>query len=485
MTRHRGFAIAVLAAAMFVDLMDATIVNVALHAIQTDLDADPSTLEWVVGGYALAFAAMLVTGARLGDRHGRRTLFILGLAGFTLASAACAFAPDATVLVGARIVQGGFAAVMVPQLLSTVQAIFSPAERGPMYGMIGAVTGLAAVAGPILGGWLVTNNIAGLGWRSIFWINVPIGVLLILAALAFVPDTRAEASASTDLAGVLLLAGGVGAIVYGLIEGGQAAWPVWIFAVIAAGIVLTAGFVAQQLRREANGIEPLVPMRLFTDRGYSSGLLVQWCFQAAMIGYFLVLAIYLQAGLGFTAWQSGLALTPFSIGGLIGSGIAVPLGPRLGKTLVATGAMLLAAGTWWSLQIALTRQAALTEWDLLPATGIAGIGLSLLVVPLIDIALAGVPIRDAGAASGTFSTIQQLGAAFGAAIVGLVFFGALGTGEPAWLTAFERASWVVIGGFTLSALACLALPNLATVQRHRALTEPPVAPTPTAAGTPE
>ena len=467
MTRHRNLAIAVLAVATFVDLMDATIVNVALHAMQTDLDAAPAALEWVVGGYALAFACMLVTGARLGDLHGRRTTFVAGVIGFTLASAACALAPDAGVLVGARIVQGGFAAVMVPQLLSTLQAIFSPAERGPMYGVIGAIAGLAAVAGPILGGWLVTNDIAGLGWRSIFLINVPIGTVLALAALAFVPNTRSPHSTRIDLAGVLLLTAGVGGIVYGLIEGGQVGWPVWVFAVIGAGIVVTGGFVVHQLRRERHGREALLPMRLFADRGYRSGLVVQWCFQAAMIGYFLTLAVYLQAGLGFTAWQAGLALTPFSVAGVIGSGIAVPLAPRLGKTIVIAGALMLAAGTWWSLQIILDRGNALTEWDLLPGTALAGAGLSLLVVPLIDIALAGVSVTDAGAASGAFSTVQQLGAAFGAALVGMVFFGTLGTGVPAWLPAFQQASWVVIGGFTLSALASLALPDLATVRAHR------------------
>ncbi len=465
--RRRGAAIAVLAFASFIDLMDVTIVNVALPAIRADLDATAAALEWVVGGYALAFAAVLVTGARLGDVRGRRTVFVLGVGGFTLASLAACLAPGPGLLVAARLAQGLFGALMVPQLLSSIQALYPPKERAPLYGVVGLLAGLAAVIGPMLGGWLITNDAFGMGWRSIFVINVPIGLLIIVAALVVVPNTRTEHADALDLAGAALFTAGVGALVYGLVEGRQLGWPAWLWAVMAASPVLLGVFVAQQRRRERAGRAPLIPMSLFADRGFTSGVVTQFAFQASMVGMFLVLAIYLQTGLQFSPWESGLTLLAFSLGSLAGSGATVPLVARLGKALPLAGAVLMGGGAWWTAVIARDRGTGLGVWSLAPALVIAGVGLAMIVIPLVDVALATVPLRYAGAASGAFNTVQQVGAALGVAVVGLVFFDRAGRfSQPELLDAYRAGIGACVAGFAVCVLAGLFLPPAGDVRRH-------------------
>lgn len=468
--RHnRGAAVAILAFAYFIDLIDVTIVNVALASIRADLGASPEQLEWVVGGYSLTFAAGLVLGARLGDRWGRRTVFVLGLAGFTLASLLAAMAPDGTVLVFARVLQGAFSALTVPQLLSSVQALYEPRERGPIFAMTGVLSGLAAVAGPVLGGWLIDNNAFGVGWRSVFAINVPIGLVIALAAWWLVPNTRAEHRRRFDLLGCGLLLVGVGGLVFGLIEGRALGWPWWLWLVMVAAVALIALFVGLQRRHELAGREPLLPIGLFTNRGYAAGLATQFAFSAAMIGLFLVLTIYLQAGVGLSPWQAGLTLLPFPLASLLGSAVAVPLGIRVGRLLTVAGAVMMAAGTLWLRGVVEATGPNLVGTDLIWPLALAGLGLGLLVVPLIDIALATVPPAQAGAASGAYSTLQQTGAAFGVAVVGLVFFDAAGWFRQAQLQfALGRASLVVAIGFAACAALALLLPPTAAVRdRHQ------------------
>lgn len=473
-TTHRGAAIAVLACASFIDLMDVTIVNVALPSIQRGLSATASQLEWVVGAYALAFAALLVTGGRLGDIYGRRTVFVIGVAAFTAASLAASLAGNGDLLVVARAAQGLAGALMIPQLLSSIQALYPPKERAPLYGVVGLLAGLAAVIGPILGGWLVTNDAFGVGWRSIFVINVPIGVVLAIAAALVVPNTRSEHADSLDGVGAVLFTAGVGALVYGLIEGRPLGWPVWLWCVMASGPVLLAIFIVQQWRRGLAHKTPLLPVGLFSDRGFVSGMVAQSAFQASMVGVFLILAIYVQAGLGFTPWNSGLLLLPFSVGSFLGSGVAVPLASRGGKVLPLLGALLMAAGTAWTIRIAQTSGADLGVWSFAAPLALAGVGLSLIVIPLVDIALATVPPQYAGAASGAFNTVQQVGASFGVAVAGLVFFDRAGRfSQPELLEAYTAAAWTCVVGFGLCALAALALPRTsARVDHSQGVVEP-------------
>ncbi len=463
---RRAVATAVLIFAAFMDLIDATIVNVALPSIRTDLDGSPAQLEWVVSAYLLAFAMLLVTGGRLGDIYGRRRIFVTGVVGFTVFSLAAALAPTATVLVATRVGQGAFAALMVPQLLSSIQVMYSPKERPAVFGAVGAVSGLAAVVGPLLGGWLVTADLWGTGWRAIFAINLPVGVIIAIAALALVPSSTSERPLTLDLPGVVLATTGVFLLTFPLVQGRERGWPWWIWAMLVGSALVLAVFVRYQSRRERRDGSSLLPMRLFANRGFTAGLVVQSSFQFSLVAFSLTMTIYLQTGLGFTAIGAGLAFLPFSLGAFVGTGIAVPLGVRLGRVIVLVGALTLSGATWWTARAITAQGPLLSGWDLAPVMAVAGVGLGLLVVPLVDIALATVSPGDAGAASGAYSTLQQSGAALGVAVVGVVFFDVIGiTFTQARLQdAIVAASWVPIIGYLVCAAATLLLPSRAQVK---------------------
>lgn len=467
---RRGLALGILIFASFMDLLDVTIVQVALPSIREDLDATPAQLEWIVSGYMLAFAVLLVTGGRVGDLIGRQRAFVLGVAGFTLASAAASFAGTADVLVAARVVQGAFAALMVPQLLASLQALFTPKERAPLIGVTGGVAGLAAVVGPLLGGFLVDADVLNTGWRSVFLINLPVGVVLIVLALRFVPNTRSERPARLDVLGVVLLTLGLLGVVYPLVEGRALDWPAWLLAPAVAGVALLGWFVAHERRREARDGAALLPLRLFADRGFTAGLVTQASFQGAMNAFTVVFLITVQGVLGFDALAAGLTLLPFSLGAFVGTGVAIPLGTRIGKPVVTVGALIQAGGILWALRVVADRGVDLTGWDLVWPMAVAGVGLGLLVVPLVDIALASIAVADAGTASGAYGTFQQLGAALGVAIGGTVFFARVGDDftPGAVLDALQTAGWVAVGGYLLAAAASLLLPGRAAVQRHAA-----------------
>ncbi|HEX4688515.1 MAG TPA: MFS transporter [Nocardioides sp.] len=469
MTHRRGLAMGVLIFASFMDLLDATIVNVALPSIQQDLDATGAQLEWVVGGYLLAFAVLMITGGRLGDIAGRRRMFVTGVVGFTVGSLLACVAPSIGVLLAARVVQGGFAAMMVPQMLSTLQALFSPRERAPMLGVVGAVSGLSAVIGPVLGGWLVSSDAFGIGWRSVFLINVPVGIVLVVLALRWVPETRSERPLRLDPVGLALATTGLVGVMYALVDGRQEDWATWIWVVGGGGLVLLGAFVLQQVRRERATGSALLPMRLFSDRGFSAGLVTQGAFQGSLAGFALVLTIYVQAGLGWSAMHAGLTLLPFSLGAFVGTGISVPLGMKLGKVVMVVGAVLQSLSTVWVISVVHGQGDSVSTWDLAPALVVAGIGLGLLVVPLVDVALATVPTGEAGAASGAYGTVQQVGAALGVAVIGTVFFAAVGTSYDAasLRSGLVAACSVAAAGYALCSLASLLLPSRAQVHAHQ------------------
>jgi len=467
----------VLIFASFMDLIDGTIVNVALPSIRDDLSASPAQLEWIVSAYLLSFSVLLVTGGRLGDIFGRQRVFIAGVTGFTLFSLAAAVAPGAGSLIAARIGQGACAAMMAPQMLSSIQVLYAPRERAPIFGIVGAVMGLAAVIGPILGGWLTTADLFGLGWRTVFAINVPIGIAIVVAALRFVPNTRSPDPLRLDLPGVALATTGLFLVVFPLVDGREQGWPAWIWAMLVAGVAVLAVFARHQWTRERRDGSSLLPMHLFTNRGYSAGLVTQFVFQGSMVGFMLVLTIYLQAGLGFSAIAAGLTLVPYSIGAFAGTSVSVPLGTKLGKVVMFVGAVAQVGATWWAVRVIDAHGAGLTGWHLAPPLALGGFGLGLLVVPLVDVALSTVDPAEAGAASGAYGTLQQCGAAVGVAVVGVVFFHVVGGVFTADRLgdALGTASWVSVLGFTVCAAATLFLPSRAAVRAHaereRALVE--------------
>ena len=472
-SRARTIGVLVLFVATFMDLLDTTIVNVALPSIQADLDASPAQLEWIVSGYVLAFAVLLITTGRLGDLYGRKRIFLIGVAGFTVASAAAGLAPTAEVLVFSRIVQGAFAATMVPQVLSIIQVLFSPRERAGVLGAYGAVTGSAAVAGPLLGGVLTTYDVLGLDWRGIFVINVPVGLALLVVGARLIPESRAESRVGLDLRGVALSSVALFLAVFALIEGRPKGWPLWIWTMLAVSVVVLAVFVVTQRRLEAEGGQPLVPPRLFRDRGYTAGAVTSFAFFGSIGAFFFILVIYLQFGLGFTPINAALATLPFSIGAFVASGASVPLVARLGKGLVFAGLAGFAGAVAWVGQVVSAEGDLLTKGDLIGPMFLGGAGLAFSAIPLLDVALANVDVQDAGAASGVIGTFQQVGAAILLAVVGVVFFGSAGEQytSQALREAVLDGLWVPGISLGVAAVASLGLPGVAAVRRHKELAE--------------
>jgi EmrB/QacA subfamily drug resistance transporter len=467
--RFRGLAVVVLLLSTFMELLDTTIVNVALPAIEADLNGTSAQLEWIVSGYVLAFAVLVITGGRLGDIYGRKRIFIIGLIGFTVSSATCAFASTADVLVISRLIQGVFGALMIPQTLSIIQVLFKPKERAGVFAAFGLTSGLAAVAGPLLGGYLVTNDPFGVGWRSIFSINIPVGIALIIAAFIFIPESKAKEKVKLDVLGVALISSSLLLLVFALIEGRSWGWPIGIWLMIAASPVLLAIFIWQQKKRDAETGSALVPPSLFRSRGYSAGVIVQFAFGGAIGTFFLILAIYLQTGLGFSAFDAGFATLPFSVGAFFGSGASISLVARFGKYLILAGTLIMMTGYVWIIQLVISQGDQLVGSDLIAAMAISGIGLSFLIVPLNDVALAQTSSSNAGAASGVLGSFNQVGGALGVAIIGVVFFGVINDIYTSAVVrdAFVTGMWVPIGSLILGAIASLLLPSIKQVAANK------------------
>ena len=419
---QRWHALFVLLFAAVMDLIDGTSVNVAIPSIQRDLRATYAAIQWVVAGYALAFAVLLITGGRLGDIYGRKRLFLAGVCGFSLASALCSAAPTAAALIVARTSQGAMAAMMVPQILSIIQVTFPERERGAAFGAYGAVLGLAGVAGPIVGGLLLQADVLGLGWRMIFLVNVLGGVVTFVAASRVVPESRARHALKLDLAGVILLTLGLVLLLYPLTQGGELGWPAWIVAVMAAAVPVLTLFIIDQRRKAGIDGSPLVAPRLFRQRAFVAGLLVTLIVFAVIAAFFLVLALDLQIGSRFTPLSTGLTILPFSIAGAAGSATSIKLAPKLGRRIIGVGTLVIAGGIAGCALRLGGEGARITPVALLLPMLISGLGLGLVIAPLADIVLAGVPEQDAGGASGVFNTTNQLGSAAGVALVGVVFF---------------------------------------------------------------
>ncbi len=425
---HQWAALAVVLTGTFMVVLDFFIVNVAMPAMQSDLHAGTGAIEWVIAGYGLTFATFLITAGRLGDQLGRRRMFSAGLALFTVASAACGLAPSPTVLVGARLVQGLAAALLSPQVLSIIGVAYTGPDRVRAISIYGIVLGLAAVGGQLIGGVLVQADVAGLGWRSCFLINVPIGLIALAIAARAVPESRVEGAHRLDLAGTALVTLGLVDIVLPLVEGRQHGWPAWTWLCLGAAPITLGLFAAHQRRLSRRGGAPLLDPELFRERAFSAGLVTQLVFFSTMASYFLVLALYLQQGRGLDALQAGLVFTILAAAYLVASAYAPGLTPRLGRRLPAIGGLVLAAGhgllALSVADIGVGGSIAL----LVPGMLLEGAGMGLIITPLTSTVLGSMQPRNAGAAAGALSTMQQVGNALGVAVTGVIFFGALDGG---------------------------------------------------------
>jgi EmrB/QacA subfamily drug resistance transporter len=436
---RRWLTLTILLLAAFMNLLDVSIVNIAIPSIQRNLHASYADVQWALAGYTLAYALVLITGGRLGDIFGRKRLFLIGVTGFTIMSALCGAAQSPGMLIACRVAQGAMGAIMVPQVLAVIQIIFPPAERIKALAGFGVTAGLGTVSGPLLGGLLIQHNLFGLGWRSIFLINVPVGIFAVAASAMLVRESRAPRPPKLDPIGVGLISAALLLLLYPLVEGRQLGWPGWTFVSMASSAPVFALFAWYEQVKARRDSSPLVPPRLFGERGFSVGMAIAVTFFLGIASFGLVLTLFLQLGLGFTPLHAGLTFLPFSVGVLLSSAAAARLAPRFGRGVTMAGALVIAGGMAALIAGIHHYGAAVTTWELVPGLVAAGLGLGAVIAPLADIVLARVPRQDAGSASGVFNTGLQLGNSIGIAVIGVIFFGLLGSQSGAAATSVAPA----------------------------------------------
>ncbi|MFF5210923.1 MFS transporter [Streptosporangium sp. NPDC000396] len=447
----------------FMTLLDISIVNVALPSIRAGLDSPQSDLQWVVSGYALAFGLVLVPAGRFGDMHGRRNAFVSGVALFTLASAAAGVAQTSTWLVVARLVQGVAGGVINPQVSGLIQQLFRGAERGRAFGLLGASIGISTAIGPLLGGLLIRLGGEQDGWRFVFYVNVPLGILAIALAYRYIPRRAGgrRSRESMDPVGVLLLATGVMLVLLPLVEGRQ--WQGlgrWLM--LLAGPVVIAGFVGWE-RWYGRRREPVVDLSLFGRRSYALGALLATLYFAGFTAIFFVLTLFLQNGLHYSPLEAGLATTPFAAGSAAASVVGGRIVTRFGRPLVALGLVLVVAGlATTELTVNLVPGRHVAAAIAVPLL-VAGLGSGLVISPNQTLTLSEVPVAQAGTAGGVLQTGQRIGTAVGIAVVGSVFFTEVASSHGDHAMAFRHALLVTIA-FVLAALA-VALTDVAAARR--------------------
>jgi EmrB/QacA subfamily drug resistance transporter len=408
----------VVLAANTMDLLDATIVNVAGPSIHRDLGGGASTIQWLSAAYTLAFAVLLIAGARLGDIFGRRRMFLLGSVGFTVFSAACAVAPDVGVLIALRALQGAFGALMIPQGFGMLKEVFDDEELGRATRLFGPATGLAMLGAPILAGALIDANFWNVGWRLVFLINVPIGLVALPFAFRSLPTGISHPNLKLDVGGVWLVGLALVAIIYPLIQGQTDGWPAWTFALLAVGAFLLFVFVRYERRRRDNA---LIEPSLLANRMYLSGIAVMLGLFGAFGGLLLCVSLYGQLGEGWSPIHAGLTLTPMVIGLIAGMVVSGAFVARLGRRLLHIGILLIAAGTI-VLALMLTGVDSASTWDLAPGLLLVGAGVGTVLGQLIQFILAAVSLNEVGSASGVMEATQQLSTSLGVAVLGTIFF---------------------------------------------------------------
>ncbi len=450
--RMRWVVAAVVLAANVMDLLDATIINVAAPSIHRDLGGGATTIQWLSAGYTLAFAVLLIAAARLGDILGRRRLFLVGSAGFTLFSAACALAPGIGVLIVFRALQGAFGALMIPQGFGLMKQVFTDeAEMSKVMGWFGPATGGPMLAAPILAGALIDANVWGIGWRLVFLINVPIGLVTLLLAIRSLPRGATHPDVKLDIAGVWLIGLALVAIIFPLIQGRTDGWPAWCFGLLAAGVVLLVAFV-RHVRRSK---DPLIVPSLFTNRTYLSGTAVVLSLFGAFGGLLLCVSLYGQLGEGWSPIHAGLTLTPMVVGMIVGMVVSSALVTRLGRHLLHIGIALIAVGTA-TLAVVLTGAHAASSWDLVPGLFFIGAGVGASIGQLFQFILTSVNMDEVGSASGMMEAVQQLSTALGVAVLGTIFFSTFEHHLPT--DALRVTAWVCLIPLAAAFLLVFRLP---------------------------
>nr|WP_255718391.1 MFS transporter [Micrococcus sp. ACRRV] len=459
--------------ASFMDLLDVTIVTVAAPQISADLQASPAQIQWMLAAYTLALGSGLITGGRVGDDYGRRRVFLVSLSCFALASVLCALAPNAEILICMRALQGLAGGFMVPQVFGIIRSSFEPAAMAKAFGAYGAVQGLASVAGPLIGGALIDADLWDLGWRAIFWINIPVAAIALILGVRFLPESHAPTRSRLDVPGAVMAAAAVFLILLPLVQGKDWGWPMWGWLLLIAGVILLAGFLAYERAVVRRGGQPILDPALLLVRPFMAGLAASVLFFGGLASFFLVLSIYLQAGTGRSAWETGLVILPYAIGSMLTSGAGVALAAKAGRALLVTGSLTLTVSQallWWLVRDGATPG----YWALAGVMFIGGLGLGLAAPILVNVVLAAVPGRAAGAAGGVLSTVNQLGGAAGVAVLGTIFFTALtaettttaGSSAQTFGHALAQVMPWQAAAYLAAAVMMLALPKTAAAHQH-------------------
>ena len=444
--KWRWVAFGTVVTAAVMDLLDSTIAQVAAPTIRSELGGSYAVIEWVTAAYALAMAVGLLTGGRLGDIFGRRRMLLTGMAGFVLASAACAAAQSAAELIGARAIQGLLGAIMLPQVFGLIRDMFEAHEMGKAFSVYGPVMGLSAMLGPIASGGLISLDVLGTGWRAIFAVNVPVGLAALALGFRTLPktaDTNGTRGGRLDLPGALLAGAGMFGLVFPLAQGHSLGWPTWSFAMMAGAVLALAGFGWYQVRRQRAGRDPLVEPSVFRHRPYLAGIVFSVVFTGSLGGIVMIFNVFLQNGLGFTPWHSAITTAPWAAGAFVGSAIGGIAMARLGRRVLHAGLVVEAAGLLGIYAVLHGAGGGVSTVDLLGPMIVGGIGMGMVFVPLFDIVMAGVRPQEMGSASGVLQTVNSLGMSLGIAGIGAIFFaqvGGLGQHVPLYLHAAEWAA---------------------------------------------
>lgn len=456
--RRRRLGLTVLLAGSFVTVLDALIVQLALPSIARDLDAGSAAIELVVAGYSLAYGVLLVTGGRLGDMFGRKRVYLIGMAAFTFASILCGLAPNASILVAARVLQGATASLVLPQVLASIRVGFDGDERRRAFGQMGLAMGAASALGQLAGGLLISGDVFGLGWRMVFLVNLPIGILAVLAGMRFLDESRAPRGARLDPLGILLSSAGLACLLGGLV-GLHHLGPVKAGFLALFSLPFFLWFARHEMRVEERGAMPLLSIRLLRLPAFVVGAVTVLFFYASCNSYYVSFAVFLQFGIGLSPLQSGILFTPIAGIFALASIVAPRLIARHGTLVLRVSALLYAIG-YAGIWLELARSGAEPSlWLLMPVMLVIAAVQGFIMTPLLNVVLGALPESHAGMAGGAIATMQQVGNALGIAVIGLVLFaaasgGAVGTLQPTEaVTGFTHA--VVLEFF--AALAVYAL----------------------------
>jgi len=427
--KHRWLILGIVLAAEIMDLLDSTIVNVAGPSLKEKLGASPSALQWVIGGYTLTLGAGLVLGGRLADRYSRRNIFLLGLTSFTITSLLCAIATNIESLIAFRLVQGFAGALVLPHIIGFIRDVFPPEELGKAFAIFGPVFGLGGILGPIVGGFIIDGNIASTGWRAVFLVNIPIGIINIALAWKYLPKRKSDHSIKIDLLGTLLIIAASGLLLLPLIQGQEAGWPLWTFISLAASIIGFGIFTIQQRWVISRNRTPLVDPDIFKSRTYNLGLAGIFTFFAGFTGVYLIITLFLQIGQGYSARGAGIANIAIALGTAVGGALSgAVLADKFGTRVLQFGAVAQIVGALL-LFFALPDMQSSNFWHIAPGMFVSGFGTGLVVAALFDAILLAIKDQLVGSASGVLSAVQSIASSVGVAIFGTIFFNKVATGH--------------------------------------------------------